>query len=122
MTTPRPPIQLSLDLPMPGRGEAPRSDTREVEVITATTGPESPACDEHLMEAICAPENIEAALRTVVRNRGRPESTVSPFDNCRAFSARAGRRSKINSSRVATNHNRFVAYKSRSRLAECATS
>jgi len=57
---------------MPGRGEAPRSDTREVEVITATTGPESPACDEHLMEAICAPENIEAALRTVVRNKGAP--------------------------------------------------
>src|SRR5215831_16914890 len=72
MTTPRPPIQLSLDLPMPGRGEAPRSDTREVEVITATTGPESPACDEHLMEAICDPDNIEAALRAVVRNKGAP--------------------------------------------------
>src|SRR5499427_4013200 len=72
MTTPRPPIQLSLDLPMPGRGEAPRSDTREVEVIMATTGPESPACGEHLMEAICAPENIEAALAAVVRNKGAP--------------------------------------------------
>jgi RNA-directed DNA polymerase len=57
---------------MPGRGEAPRPDAREVEVVTATTGPESPARDEHLMEAICDPENIEAALRMVVRNRGAP--------------------------------------------------
>jgi RNA-directed DNA polymerase len=72
MTTPRPPIQLLLDLPMPGRGEAPRPDAREVEVVTATTGPESPARDEDLMEAICDPENIEAALRTVVRNKGAP--------------------------------------------------
>jgi RNA-directed DNA polymerase len=72
MTTPRPPIQLNLDLLMPDRGEAPRSDTREVEVITVTTGPESPACDKHLMEAICAPENIKAALRAVVRNKGAP--------------------------------------------------
>ncbi len=92
MTTPRPPIQLLLDLPMPGRGETPRPDAREVEVATATTGPESPARDEHLMEAICDPENIEAALRTVRRNKGHPESTVLPFDNCRALSAPAGGR------------------------------
>jgi RNA-directed DNA polymerase len=72
MTTSRPPIQLLLDLPMPGRGEAPRPDAREVEVATAMTEPERPARDEHLMEAICDPENIEAALRTVVRNKGAP--------------------------------------------------
>jgi hypothetical protein len=92
MTTPRPPIQLLLDLPMPGRGDAPRPDAREVEVATATTGLEGPARDEHLTEAICDPENIEAALRTVTATRGHPESTVLPFDNCRALSALAGRR------------------------------
>ena len=61
-----------LDLPMPGRGEASRQLAREVEVVTATTEPESPASTKHLMEAICDPDNIEAALRTVVRNKGAP--------------------------------------------------
>ncbi len=72
MTTPRPPFQFTLDLPKPGRGEAPRPAAREVEVVTATSGPESPASAAYLMEAICDPENIEAALRVVVRNKGAP--------------------------------------------------
>src|SRR6202049_4871315 len=72
MTTLRPPYQLELDLPMPGRGEAPRQDAQEVEAATATAEPESPASTEHLMEAICDPDNIEAALRAVVRNKGAP--------------------------------------------------
>ena len=72
MTTPRPPIQLMLDLPMPGRGEASRSDVREVEVATARSEPESPARTIDLTEAICDPKNIEAALRAVVRNKGAP--------------------------------------------------
>src|SRR4029077_9004949 len=72
MTTPRPPFQFTLDLPIPGRGEAPRPVVREVEVIAATAEPESPASTAHLMEAICDPDNIEAALRAVVRNKGAP--------------------------------------------------
>src|ERR1700719_2202316 len=72
MTTTRPPFQLTLDLPMPGRGEASRQLAREVEVVTATTEPESPASTKHLMEAICDPDNIESALRTVVRDKGAP--------------------------------------------------
>src|SRR3954467_12728353 len=72
MTTPRPPIQLMLDLPMPGRGEAPRSLAQEVEVATAIAEPERPAQTAYLMEAICGPENIEGALRAVVRNKGAP--------------------------------------------------
>jgi RNA-directed DNA polymerase len=55
-----------------GRGETPRLIAREVEVATAKSEPESPAVDKHLMEMICAPENIEAALRAVVRNKGAP--------------------------------------------------
>src|ERR1700674_166692 len=72
MTTTRSPYQLELALPMPSRGEAPRRDAQEVEAVTATTEPENPACTAHLMEAICAPDNIEAALRAVVRNKGAP--------------------------------------------------
>src|SRR6266581_1622059 len=70
MTTSRPPYQLELDLPMPGRGEAPRRETQEVEAVTASAERESPASTEHLMEAICDPDNIEAALDAVVRNKG----------------------------------------------------
>jgi RNA-directed DNA polymerase len=72
MTTPRPPYQLELALPMPDRGEALARVAREVEVVTATADPESPAPTAHLMEAICDPDNIEAALRAVVRNKGAP--------------------------------------------------
>src|SRR3954465_4518443 len=72
MTTPRPPFQFTLDLPIPGGGEAPRPAVREVEVIAAASEPESPASTAYLMEAICDPENIEAALRAVVRNKGAP--------------------------------------------------
>jgi orotate phosphoribosyltransferase len=42
---------------------------QEVEAVTATAETESPASTEHLMEAICAPDNIGAALRAVVRAR-----------------------------------------------------
>jgi RNA-directed DNA polymerase len=72
MTATRPPYQLELDLPMPGRGEAPRLDWQEVEAVTATAERESPAPTEHLMEAICDSDNIETALRAVVRNKGAP--------------------------------------------------
>jgi len=72
MTKTRSPYQLELALPMPGRGEAPRRAVQEVEAVTATVEPESPASTAHLMEAICAPDNIEAALRAVVRNKGAP--------------------------------------------------
>src|ERR1700722_14536548 len=72
MTTKRPPSQLELDLPTPGRGEAPRRIAREAEVVTATSEPENPASTAYLMEAVCDPENIEAALRAVVRNKGAP--------------------------------------------------
>jgi RNA-directed DNA polymerase len=72
MTAMRPPYQLELALPMPGQGEAPHRDGQEVETITAMAEPESLASTVHLMEAICDPDNIETALRAVVRNKGAP--------------------------------------------------
>ena len=41
-------------------------------MAVATTDPESPASTQYLMEAICSPDNIEAALQSVVRNKGAP--------------------------------------------------
>src|ERR1700746_2116660 len=72
MTAMRPPYQLELALTTPGRGEAAHRGAQEVETITATAEPKSPALTEHLMEAICESDNIEAALRAVVRNKGAP--------------------------------------------------
>ena len=51
MTAMRPPYQLELALPIPDRGEAPCRDRREVETVTATAEPESPALTKYLMEA-----------------------------------------------------------------------
>ncbi len=72
MTITRSPYQLELALPTPGRGETPRQERREVEMAAATAEPESPASTADLMEAICDPDHIEAALRAVVRNKGAP--------------------------------------------------
>ena len=72
MTAKRPPIQLELDLPMPGRGEAPRLDATEVEVVTAMGGDESPARADRLMEVICDWKNVETAAQAVMRNKGAP--------------------------------------------------
>ena len=68
MSTAQPPYQL--ELPVPERGEAPHRTAREAEVIRAMPGPESPAVSDRLMEEICAPDNMEAAVRAVVRNKG----------------------------------------------------
>jgi hypothetical protein len=69
MTASRPPYQLELDLPMPARGEAPRRDAQEVETIVATAEPKSPASTEHLMEAICDPDNISCVERGGAQQR-----------------------------------------------------
>src|ERR1700724_4562200 len=72
MTTTRSPCQRELALPMPGRGEALHRDVQEIEAVTAIAERESLASTAYLMEAICEPDNIEAALRAVVRNKGAP--------------------------------------------------
>ena len=85
---------------MPGRGEAPRPAVREVEVITATSEPESPASTAYLMEAICDPGQHRSgvacggAQQGSARRRRDHRPTTS-----RASSKRAGRRSKINCSK-----------------------
>ena len=72
MTTPRPPYQLELDLPMPERGEAPRRARKRSKRSRRRPNPKARQSTNNLMEAICAPDNIEAALRAVVRNKGAP--------------------------------------------------
>src|SRR5438874_4521837 len=108
MTATRPPYQLELDLPMPGRGEASRLDWQEVEAVTATAERESPAPTEHLMEAICDSDNLETALRAVVRNKGAPGVDGITVQQLPASLKRAGLRSNINCSRGVTSRSRCV--------------
>ena len=93
---------------MPGRGEAPRRDAQEVEVIMATDESESPASTEHLMEAICAPDNLGAAVSAVVRNKGAPGIDGITVRQLPSILKAAGRRSKNNCFRGATSRNRCV--------------
>src|SRR4029453_8384162 len=64
------PYQWELAFPTTGPGEAAGRRGQEVEM--AAPGPERPAATTDLMEGICAPDNIERALRAVVRNKGAP--------------------------------------------------
>ena len=55
------------------------------------------------MEAICAPDNIEAALAAVVRNKGAPGIDGITVKQLPEFSKRAGRKSKDKCSKGATS-------------------
>lgn len=55
------------------KGEAPKGPTEGTEAPPATDTSERPADDdEHLMEKVCEPANIEAALKHVLHNKGAP--------------------------------------------------
>jgi RNA-directed DNA polymerase len=109
MTTPRPPFQFTLDLPIPGRGEA----VREVEVIAATSEPENPASAAYLMEAICDSDNIKAALRAVVHNKGAPGVHGITVRQLPGLLKARWREIEDQLLQVATSHNRCVGCKSR---------
>jgi group II intron reverse transcriptase/maturase len=59
-----------LELPLGGRGEAPRAERSEEEP-TATQGNERSGTSV-LMELVCERENLQAALKRVKRNKGSP--------------------------------------------------
>ncbi len=59
-----------LELPLEGRGEAPRCE-RSVEASTATNGNERSGASG-LMEAVCERRNLQAALKRVRANKGSP--------------------------------------------------
>jgi len=64
--------QRKLAFASEGGGEAPGSDEGRVEPRAAKRTSESPADNEHWMEAICRRENLQAALRRVMSNKGGP--------------------------------------------------
>ena len=64
--------QYSLAFDTEDRNEGPNSRDEGTEAPTATDTSERPADDEYLMEKVCEPTNIQAALKHVMRNKGAP--------------------------------------------------
>lgn len=64
--------QYSLAFGEDDRGEAPKGFAEGIEASPATDTSERPADDENLMEMVCDPANILAALKHVCRNKGAP--------------------------------------------------
>src|SRR6516165_10863926 len=65
-------IQLELDFSSVLTGEAREAGREGTESSGATSGPESPASTNRLMEEVCERENLKAALRQVKANQGSP--------------------------------------------------
>ena len=63
-------IQLRLDFSTALTGEARGVAGEETESSVATSGCESPAKTDRLMEEVCERENLKAALRQVKANKG----------------------------------------------------
>src|SRR5271163_4873449 len=63
-------IQMELDFSSALTGEARGAAGEETESLMATSGPESPARTNRLMEEVCERENLKKALRQVKGNKG----------------------------------------------------
>jgi RNA-directed DNA polymerase len=65
-------IQMKLDFSSALTGAARGVAGEETESLGATSGPESPARTDRLMEEVCERENLKAALKQVQANKGSP--------------------------------------------------
>src|SRR5438876_4271820 len=63
-------VQGELDFSSPPAGEAREARREETESLMATSGPESPARTNRMMEEVCERENLKEALRQVKGNKG----------------------------------------------------
>src|SRR5499425_3336076 len=63
-------IQMELDFSLALTGEARDAGREETESSGATSGTESPASTNRLMEEVCERENLKAALQQVKANKG----------------------------------------------------
>jgi RNA-directed DNA polymerase len=63
-------IQTQLDFSTVLTGEAREAGREETESFGGTSGPESPARTDRLMEEVCERENLKEALRQVKGNKG----------------------------------------------------
>src|SRR6266850_913969 len=78
-------IQYSLALVPEGRGEAPVRGLQGTEPPVAKPIPESPACEDRLMEEVCARGNLVRAWKRVRSNKGGPGVDGMTIENAEAY-------------------------------------
>ena len=81
-TKARQPIQLAFnwEAEVKPQGPGARGDS-----VTATRPSERPLFDEHIMEEVCAPGNMQAALKRVRANKGSPGSDGMSVEELPAY-------------------------------------
>ena len=84
-------IQMQLDFSCALTGEARKAGREETESSRATSGSESPARTDRLMEEVCERENLKEALRQVKANKGSPVGQPTEARNWRTASETARR-------------------------------
>src|SRR6266699_1256678 len=78
-------LQYSLALVSKGRGEAPVRGLQGTEPPVAKPIPESPACDEQLMEEVGARGNLVRAWKRVRSNKGGPGVDRMTIEDAKAY-------------------------------------
>src|ERR1700676_1991294 len=78
-------IQYALALAPKGRGEAPVRGLQGTEPPVAKPIPESPACEEQLMEEVCARGNLVRAWKRVRSNKGGPGVDGMTIEDAKAY-------------------------------------
>src|SRR6266849_1204287 len=78
-------LQYVLALEPKGRGEAPVRGHQGTESPVAKPIPESPACEEQLMEEVCARGNLVRAWKRVRSNKGGPGVDGMTIEDAKAY-------------------------------------
>src|SRR6266568_2988410 len=78
-------IQYALALVPESRGEAPVRGLQGTEPPVAKPIHESPACEEHLMEEVCARGNLVRAWKRVRSNKGGPGVDGMTIEDAKAY-------------------------------------
>ena len=116
-------IRKQLDFPDALTGEAREDGREETESPSAASGTEHPAGTDRLMEEICEPENLKAALQQVKANKGSAgidRMTVDQLADHLKQHWPAIREQLLSGNLRAQS--RSVGWKYRSRMEECESS
>src|SRR4051794_36724354 len=80
--------QIELALSGSPTSEAQGGVEQGIEALRVDGNTEDPGSTGHLMEVICAKENIEAAIRRVMANKGSPGIDKMPVKDLRSYFGR----------------------------------
>lgn len=115
--------QYSLVFDKEDKSEAPKGLAEGTEAPPATDTSVRPADDENLMEKVCEPANIQAALKHVMRNKGAPGADGLAVEMLPAhLETRLPGHPRSVDGRVPTGRNRCDESRFRNRAAESVSS